>query len=168
MWSRRFLWTGLLTGTAVAALTLAGMFVVLFVWIGNTRPEDYRIVALASPGLIIAPACWYLMIFRARNYSMWRTMMLVGVTFAVGSICVALLMLISALISEIPIPMWKLARSLILDGAIALIVTYLGARALVIPYVIVALPMALLHRWLLLKIFASTASVNRNTGQAHP
>ena len=95
-------------------------------------------------------------------------MMLVGVTFAVGSICVALLMLISALISEIPIPMWKLARSLILDGAIALIVTYLGARALVIPYVIVALPMALLHRWLLLKIFASTASVNRNTGQAHP
>jgi hypothetical protein len=144
------------------------MFVALSVWIGNTRPEDYRIVILASPGLIVAPACWYLMIFRARNYSLWRTMMLVGVTFAVGSICVALLMLISALISATPTPMWKLARALILDGVIALIITYIGARALVIPYVIVALPMALLHRRLLLKIFATTASANPNTGQADP
>jgi hypothetical protein len=64
--------------------------------------------------------------------------------------------------------MWKLARALILDGVIALIITYIGARALVIPYVIVALPMALLHRRLLLKIFATTASANPNTGQADP
>jgi len=123
-------------------------------------------VGLASPGLIVAPACWYVMIFRPRKYSLSRTMMLVGVTFAVGSTCVALLMLILALISEIPTPMWKLARSLILDVELAFVITYIGARVLVVPYVIVASPTALLHRWLLLKLFASTGSANPN--QAHP
>jgi hypothetical protein len=169
MWSRRFLWTGVLTGSAVAALALAGMSLVLFVWLGGKSPDDAKIViTFASPGLIVAPACWYVVIFRQRDYSLSRTIMLVGVTFGVGSMIVALLMLIMFQISMMPTPMWKVARSLILDGELALLITYTGARGLVVPYVIVASPMALLHRWLLLKIFASTGSANPNTGQAPP
>ena len=90
MWSRRFLWTGLSSGTAVAALTLAGLFLVLFVWFGG-KSSDSKIVALASPGVIVAPACWYVIIFRQRDYSLSKTMMLVGVAFGVVTLIIALL-----------------------------------------------------------------------------
>jgi hypothetical protein len=38
--------------------------------------------------------------------------------------------------------------------------TLIGATILFVPYFIVATPMALLHRWLLLKIFALPGSPN--------
>jgi ABC-type Fe3+-siderophore transport system permease subunit len=158
MWSRRFLWTGISSGTAVGALTLAGMFLVLFVWFGDKSPDYSKTVAFASPGVIVAPACWYVVIFRRRDYSLSQTMMLVGVAFGVVSMIVAMLILIVLLLILSP-PMWKIVPFLVNDGEVAFRIAFAGALILVVPYVIVAPPMALLHRWLLLKIFASTGSV---------
>jgi hypothetical protein len=156
MWSRRFLWTGLSSGTAVAALTLAGMFLVLFVWFGGKSP-DSKIVAFASPGVIIAPACWYVIIFRQRDYSLSKTMMLVGVAFGVVSLIIALIAF-GVVLSMISPARWRI-ESFLTAGDIAFRIAFAGALFLVLPYVIVAPPMALLHRWLLLKIFASTGSM---------
>jgi len=156
MWSRRFLWTGLSSGTAVAALTLAGLFLVLFVWFGG-KSSDSKIVALASPGVIVAPACWYVIIFRQRDYSLSKTMMLVGVAFGVVTLIIALLAFVVFLSAFSPAK-WSIA-SFLTAGYIAFRIAFGGALILVLPYVIVAPPMAWLHRWLLLKIFASTGSM---------
>jgi hypothetical protein len=43
--------------------------------------------------------------------------------------------------------------------------TLIGAVILVIPYAIVAAPMALLHRWLLLRIFGSFVSRQQDRAQ---
>jgi hypothetical protein len=53
---------------------------------------------------------------------------------------------------------WRI-ESFLTAGDIAFRIAFAGALFLVLPYVIVAPPMALLHRWLLLKIFASTGSM---------
>ena len=44
----------------------------------------------------------------------------------------------------------------------------LGAVILILPYMIFAAPMALLHRWLLLKLFAAVGPATPNTGSIIP
>src|ERR1700731_5088658 len=103
MWSRRFLWTGLSSGIAIAALTLGGLWVVLFVVSGSKDPTWTlaNIVKFALPGVIFYPACWYAIIFRNRDYSLNRTMVLVVITFGMVGVVVAALMVIAGFFAVI-------------------------------------------------------------------
>jgi len=161
MWSNRFLWTGLSSGVAVAALTLGELWLAFF-RVGHQRPDmdlrPYR--RLGTPGLIAYPACWYMAIFRYRNYSLYQTMVLVGATFAAVTAVVAAFMIIGGiyvvLTTFAAAQLWKVALlAASATFAYALMVA-IGVIILIVPYAIVAAPTALAHRWLLLKIFAPT------------
>jgi hypothetical protein len=117
-----------------------------------------HMVDLALPGLIVYPACWYVVIFRYRDYSLYRTMVLVGATFAAVTAIVAAFMTVGGfyvvLTTFAAVQLWKVALlAASATFAYAFMVAF-GAIVLIVPYVIVATPMALAHRWLLLKIFA--------------
>jgi hypothetical protein len=161
MWSRRFLWTGLTSGIAVAALTLAGLWLAVFVVSSSKNPmvTFANMVIFALPGLFVYSACWYALIFRYRDYSLYRTMLLVVATFGAVSAVVAALMMVGGFYVAITMLLavaqpWKLAPALVVAPLAYAFMTAMGAIFLIVPYVIVATPMALLHRWLLLKLFA--------------
>jgi hypothetical protein len=122
---------------------------------GDVR--QYGIFAL--PGLFVYSACWYAVIFRYRDYSLYRTMLLVVATFGAVSAVVAALMMVGGFYVAITMLLavaqpWKLAPALVVAPLAYAFMTAMGAIFLIVPYVIVATPMALLHRWLLLKLFA--------------
>jgi hypothetical protein len=161
MWSRRFLWTGLTSGIAVAALTLAEFWLAVFVVSRGKDPmvTFANMVVFALPGLIVYSACWYAVIFRHRNYSLYRTMLLVVATFGAVSAVVAAFMMVGGFYVAITMLLavaqpWKLAPALVVGPLAYAFMTAMGAILLIVPYMIVAAPMALLHRWLLLKLFA--------------
>ena len=158
MWSRRFLQTGLLSGVAVAALTFAGLWLGLFfVVFGDKDPTRTfaNMVTFALPGVIAYPACWHMVIFRLRDYSLYRTMMLVLATFGAVSAVAAAFMIIGGLYVAITMMFglaqpWKLAPALIVTPLAYALGTAIGVVILILPYPMVATPMAVLHRWLLL------------------
>jgi hypothetical protein len=165
MWSRRFLWTGLSTGTVFALLTVAGMWLGLFASSASTGSpfwamKEANVVRFTLPGVIIYPLCWYAFIFRHRDYSLRRATVLVVLTFATGWAIIAVTLIAAATI------VFSLEFGHTMEGAILVAVTpfayflgtLIGAIILAIPYAVVATPMALLHRWLLLRIFASSGS----------
>jgi hypothetical protein len=132
-----------------------------------------NIVRLALPGLIVYPACWYAVIFRSRNYSLYQTIMLVAITFCavsavvaafliIGGFYVAFTTLLAAALS------WKVALfAAVAPFAYALMVV-IGAIILILPYMIIATPMALAHRWLLLKFFGPATPPFTQPGPAVP
>jgi len=107
MWSRRFLWTGLSSGAVVAALTLAGLWLALFVaFISDSKNPFWtwaNIVEFAVPGLIAYPVCWFIVIFRHRDYSLYRTLVLVITTFGITSAFVAAVMMLGGIYGVISI-----------------------------------------------------------------
>jgi len=169
MWSRRFLWTGLTSGVAVAALTLAEIWFAVFAVSGSKNPtvSFANMVVFALPGLIVYSACWYTIIYRHRDYALYRTMVLVVATFATVSAVVAALMMVGGLYVAISMMLtvakpWKVAPVLVVAPLSYAFMTAIGAVFLIVPYMITATPMALLHRWLLLKIFASAGTAAAN------
>jgi len=175
MWSHRFLWTGLSSGAAVAAFALAGLWLTLFVLSGSKDPTSglAGIVLFALPGLIVYSACWYMVIFRHRNYSLYRTMMLVIATFCTVSAVVAAFMIMGGFYVAITTLLaaaqpWSSASLIAVAPLAYTALTAFGAIILIIPYMIVATPMALFHRWLLLTIFGSANSATPSTGPGIP
>jgi hypothetical protein len=180
LWSHRFLWTGVSSGAVIALLAIAVLWLGSFAIAGDKDPywTIANIVRFTLPGLIVYPACWYATIFHPRDYSLSRTMLLVGRTFATGCAVVAVtLIAIGVVAMTVRFLVPTIANSIFADGvqgllrhltAAAILVavtplayalmTLIGAIILIIPYAIVATPMALLHRWLLLRIFASSGS----------
>jgi hypothetical protein len=167
MWSRNFLRLGLATGFLAATLALGGIWLVLFALFGRSE-ESARgaatILIFCLPGLFVYPLCWYLTIVRERAYSRWRTTELVVATFFIVWLLVAVLMMLGGAYTAIPLAFkaasaGKIAASFIVALApLALgMVTVTGAIILFIPFMLVATPMAFFHRWLLLKLFSSTA-----------
>jgi hypothetical protein len=175
MWSNRFLWTGLSSGVAVAALALGELWFALFVVSGSEDPTWTlaNIVKLALPGVIVYPACWYTVIFRYRDYSLRRTMVLVVATFGAVSALIAAFMIIGgvyvavAILLEATDPMKAAPLVALAPFAYALIVV-IGVVILIVPYMIIATPMALAHRWLLLKLFASAGPATPTFTQYPP
>jgi hypothetical protein len=170
MWSSRFLWTGLSSGVAVAALALGGLWLALFVVSGSKEPTWTlaNIVKFALPGLIVYPACWYMVILRSRNYSLRRTMVLVVASFGVVSIAVAAFFAIGGLYVAITTLLaggqsWKIAPLVALGPLAYALLAAFGAIILIVPYMMVATPMALAHRWLLLKLFAGAGPATPST-----
>jgi hypothetical protein len=163
MWSRRFLWIGLSSGAAAAALALAGLWLAWFVVDGTKNPTRTwaNIVLFALPGLIVYPACWYVVIFCHRDYSLYRTMKLVVATFGTVSVVVGAVMIIGGFYVAITMLLgvaqpWKMAPIAALAPLAYALMTVIGAILLIIPYLIVATPIALIHRWLLLQVLAPT------------
>jgi len=158
MWSTRLLWTGVISAIAIAALMLAGIFVVLLVVSGESPGHGLaNFVILASPGIITYPACWYAVIFRQRDYSRRQTLKLIGAAF--GTVCaiLALATLVGTLASMIGTPASKISPSVILSMPLIIAIWMaVGSAILGVPYLMVATPMALLHRWLLSKVFTAT------------
>ena len=128
-------------------------------------------VVFALPGLIVYSACWYKIIYRHRDYSLRRTMVLVAATFSTVSAVVAAFMMIGGLYVAISMMLtvaapWKVAPVLVVAPLSYAFMTAMGAVLLIVPYMITATPMAFFHRWLLLKISASagTAAANMSPG----
>ena len=151
---------GSIGGVAVAALALGGLWLAFFVVSGTKDPTwtFAHMVDLALPGLIVYPACWYMFIFRYRDYSLYETMVLVGATFAAVTAVVAAFLTIGALYVVLTTfaaaQLWKVALlAASATFAYAFMVAF-GAIIMIVPFAIVATAMALAHRWLLLKIFA--------------
>src|ERR1700684_2673298 len=99
MWSRRFLWTGLLSGVAIATIATGVLWLVVFLYSGDKDPAwtFANITQFTVPGLIVYPATWYAVIFRARDYSLSRTMRLVISTFAAGAAVVGIVLMTGGL-----------------------------------------------------------------------
>jgi hypothetical protein len=175
MWSRRFLWIGLSSGAVVAALTLTAIWLVLFVaFLSDSKDPSWtfaNMVKLAVPALVIYPVSWYFVIFRRRDYSLYRTLMLVIATFCATSAAVALVMVLVSIYHVVAIFLrapraFLTAKGLTMLSILvwapvaSLLVVAIGAAILIVPYLIVATPMALLHRWLLLCAFGSSQLQN--------
>jgi hypothetical protein len=170
MWSRRFLWTVVSSGAVVAALTLAGIWLALFAaFISDSANLSWtwaNILKFAVPGLVVYPACWFVVIFRHRDYSPYRTLVLVITTFGVTAAVVAAVMLLAGIYGMLTIFFQAPKAFLTAKGLTMLLilvwapVAYLlaaaiGAIILAVPYLVVATPMAFFHRWLLLKALGS-------------
>ena len=158
MWSTRLLWTGVISAIAVAALMLAGIFALLLV-VSGQRPGYGlpNIVFFASPGIVTYPACWYAVIFRQRNYSRLQMLKLIGAAFGVVCAILASAILVGAFASMIGTPASKISPFLILSLPLIIAAWMaVGTAILGVPYLMVATPMALLHRWLLSKCFTAT------------
>jgi uncharacterized membrane protein YhdT len=183
MWSRRFLWTGLSSGAFVAALTVAALWLALFVaFISDSKNPFWtwaNIAEFAVPGLIIYPVCWFIVVFRHRDYSLYRTLVLVVTTFGVtGAFVVAVMMLgsiygVIAIFLQAP-KVLLTAKGLNMLFILAwtpvayLLATAIGAIILIVPYIVVAMPMALFHRWLLLRVFGSAGPRTPNLTPSVP
>jgi hypothetical protein len=59
---------------------------------------------------------------------------------------------------------WKAAPFVALGPFAYALMPVIGAVILIVPYMIVATPMALFHRWMLLKVFAPAGPATPNTG----
>lgn len=166
MWSTRFLWTGISSGVAIAILTMAALWVGLFAVSGIKNDPAWtiaNIVKFTLPGPMVYPACWYAVIFRARDYSLLRTMVLVARTFITATAVVAIILIVGGAIAML-LTAKHLSEAAILVAATPLaygLMTLIGAAILFVPYFIVATPMAMFHRWLLLRIFASPGPPSR-------
>jgi hypothetical protein len=158
MWSSRFLLTGVLSGVVIALLTVALIWLGLFVVTGSKDP-NWTIANTSRPmllGVLVYAACWYGFIFRTRDYSFRQTILLVACTFGIGCGLVAVMLIAGATITMWPIVIQGTKGAVfyaiipVVHGLMSLV----GAVILFIPYAIFATPMALLHRWLLLRRFA--------------
>ena len=145
-----------MSAVVVAALTLAGMFLLLFVGLGDKSPHYTlaKMVVLAAPGVIVYPVCWYMLIFRQRDYSLRCTLMLVGVTFGIVSAVILPIVVVGSIVSLIAMPVWRISPFLFIAAPLGFVIWFvLGAIFLAIPYALVAAPMALLHRHILSRCF---------------
>lgn len=165
MWSRRFLLVGILSGAVIAALTLAGIhraLVIATTWIPGWGVLP-AFAYFGVVGILIYPACWYVLVFRKRDTSTARLIYLVAATY--GACC---LLLIGALFASmtyqvghlialslsVPKVQWLMFLPWILiTPLLAAVLALLVAGLVGIPFVAIAGPMALLHRAILLRAF---------------
>jgi hypothetical protein len=107
----------------------------------------------------VDPVCWYVIIFRQRDYSLRHTLIAVGVAFGVVSIITALLMIVGSIVSMVYLPVWKINPFFFIAAPPGFAIWFaIGTVFLAIPYAIVAQPLALLQRYLLSKCFLSSGS----------
>ena len=113
-------------------------------------------------GVVIYPACWYVWIYRKRNYSVPQTLFLVAVAYtAVCAVVLAFLFfgMFKPVLELLAVSASKpMAWLVVLTPFIALFFGLVAAGFIGVAYVAVAVPVAILHRVLLLKLFRSTAS----------
>lgn len=149
MWSRRFLWSGLWSGAAIAAATFALMWLGMLAISGQGRVSFViaNISLLGLGGIVAYPACWYVLIFRAGSYSGPRVAWLTALTF-----------IASSALAAIPFVAWAAYAKA--SPLLALRFVAMGMIVMVISYAVVATPMAFWHRHLLRGWFAAAPAVD--------
>jgi hypothetical protein len=173
MWSRQFVVVGLASSAMFAALAIIVFWFVLFSL--GLRLDLIGGVLLnvtaysAGVGTVIYPSCWFMMIQRGRDYSISRTFKLLRVNFGVSCLgifailflaffCLGVLSLLTSLIGSAKPETSEFATRAVqmLLGApfMAATVVAIGAFVAIIPNGAIATPIAFLHRWLLLTVFA--------------
>ena len=163
MWSRRFLLTGIATGTLAAALALTFLWLLLLgVQSIKSLEGLHRFAVFGIPGVLAYPLCWYRLIFRSRSYTSRDTSILIAFSFA--ACCVFDVAILGAgqvaaiagdFIAKGPLG-WALLLLVLLLLPIGLaIFAAIVAAFLAVPFVATAGPIAFLHRALLLKWFGS-------------
>jgi len=177
MWTRGFLWAGLLSSIVAAAFTVGSLWLMLFAleragaqFLATSGLKEYAYILRywmlpGIPGALIYAICWYGVVYRKRDYSLRNTCWLVAVSYLVAFVVGGIVMLVfvpyAMLIrAERPSPIpgfssWLgFAMTIILvEGLIALIYMPLAGAMLAIPFLLVAAPIAYLQRALLLKVF---------------
>jgi hypothetical protein len=171
---------GLLIGALFAAIALAGIWLTLYAASGFTDPSYAGAVGFGISGIVIYPACWYLWICRARDYSRARTFWLVAVTYtatamlaigafflfmAFSAIYGAILGATTALSSGPQLWHVGMLLALVMAPILAALGGILMAGLVGVPYVIVATPIAFLHRALMFKLFAQPATAAAQSPQ---
>jgi hypothetical protein len=154
MWTRRFLLTGLFTGALLVGLTFVAMWPVM-----SLMPHGLGVLAgLAVPcvvGLIIYPPLWYVLIHRRRDYSGANTLRLVAYSYA-GPCAITILGMLAGMLypSEAVVSTGGWGWATLLEFAEVLMAAVVAAVMVAIPYVIIAGPLAFVHRLLMLRFFA--------------
>jgi hypothetical protein len=170
MWTRRFLWAGVVSSVVAAAITVAGFAALVFaaeLAAGKPMPssplqgfmEVLRAwMLLGILGVVIYAICWYRLVYASRDYSPGNTVALMGVSYiitaAVGSIPFwgPTLFEILTRTSGTPMEIIFMAFGM---GMMVLFWTLGVGMLLFIPYELVATPIAFLQRAVLLRAFRS-------------
>jgi len=161
MWSERFLWAGV-TSSVIAAVITLFCVLLLFFWLESWHGDwdfsraFYSLISPLSVMYLVYAACWYFLIFRPRTYSIARTSILVSCIYPIscGLIAAILYGLIFA-----PGGAWtaffgfnSLAHFFHFLFRIVIWAS-VGFVFYLIPYILIAFPMAYLQRFLLLWLF---------------
>jgi hypothetical protein len=160
MWSKRFLWAGVSSGI-IAAVVLLFSVLLLFYWTNFlfwslsdslAAPPHFAYYSMISPfsvSYLVYPACWYFLIFRTRDYSIAQTLILVSCIYPISSA------LIGAIMGA-----WDTFRYGLsqpphsFDRPISIAIwTIAGFVLFLMPYILIAFPVAYLQRFLLLWLF---------------
>lgn len=163
MWTRAFLIAGLASGGAIAAIALGGLWLATAFISDDFSSTGVRFAGTTAHGILVYPACWFAVVFRKKDYSISRTLILVVITFiVVWCVLIALvfalgLYVAAATIAESQDVLKALAIVAITPFATAFM-TLIGAILLVVPYAVIATPAAFLHRWLLMRFFTAPTS----------
>ena len=167
MWTRSFLWAGVLSSVAAAALTVGGLWLALLVleqasvtsvgWVA-TLLRYWMIPGI--PGAAVYALCWHRVVFRKRDYSVRNTWRLIFVSYLVAMIVgVIAILIFLALVGWGPMPpgaspwQWLLMTLTVYGFLILLFYLPAAGTLLLIPYLLVAGPVAFLQRALLLRMF---------------
>jgi hypothetical protein len=163
MWSRTFLVVGLLIGLLMAAAALGGIWLALHAASGFTYPSYGSIVGFGIGGIVVYPVCWAIMIHRTRDYSARRTYFLVAVTYTAAATLTIAVILLGLTYHAVIMGSAFLASPemrgvvLFIPWALFLVVVFgfIAAGLVGVFYLIVATPIAFLHRAVMLWLFNS-------------
>ncbi len=101
MWSRRFLWVGLGSSLLVAALAVAGIWLVMRIALSVTMRDLASYAVCCAIGVVVYPLLWVLLVYVRRSYSKATTYLLIGATYFTSSaIVVGLFLLIGAQVEK--------------------------------------------------------------------
>jgi hypothetical protein len=183
MWSRQFVAVGLSSATVLAALSGVAIwllfYLVLTPAVGVDHPEARVIfegVFCVAVGVPVYPACWFFMVQRSRDYSSKRTLELICVTYGISCLivgvvfCLAMVGVFGAIefvglfkmiFGSIEANWSALGYGALVLVAIPLVALFgmiIGAFIILPAFVALATPVAYIHRWLLLKMFAANGT----------
>jgi len=173
MWTRTFLWVGVLSSLVAGALAVGLLWLALFAVerAGGQVSQLLRDVGYllrswmipGVPGAIIYAICWHVMVFRKRDYSLRNTWALIGASYLAAIIVGGIVMIIFVPIASLMNPdkpsIFGLSPAQGLIPLLALVLFFvpmymvMAGVLLAIPFLLVAGPLALLQRMLLLRMF---------------
>jgi hypothetical protein len=183
MRSRQFVAAGLSSATVFAALSAFAIWLLFYFFLipatGIAFLEARVIfegVSCVAVGVPVYPPCWFFMVQRSRNYSSTRTLELICATYGISCLIVAtvfclamagvyggitLVGLFKMIFGSMAANWSALGYGVLLVAATPLIAIFgviIGAFIVLPVFIVIAPPIAYLHRGLLLKMFAANGT----------
>lgn len=177
MWSRKFCLVGLASSVAVALLVFAAIFFVLR-WAALreydlvARSVEAGIAVSTGLGVLAYPICWLRIIQRSHSYSIDRTVKLIILTYALSCLIAGAIIwiiiafyglsIISLGLTKASVFAWSkmqwrsfgiLVLLILFSPFEAAIPVIMGVVFTIVPYALLALPFAFIHRWFLMAFF---------------